>query len=217
MKRIFKILFFWGLISYVYSQGTYATDEYFEGSITYVVEYEGAMADFWRNNEVPTSMTIHIKDGSYIIHLYNSRFPTTMLYVNDSDQTYILDLAQRRAFTKSKIKIEDKPPKAVPTGDTLTVAGYFCKGYKVTKKDETILYFVSDAIRVNLEYFKGKRNAKAFFLTEGLDGRIPLKMIRKFNRSTVITTAVKINRRKYKAVQFTLPPDITILGYDFRR
>jgi len=39
---------------------------------------------------------------------------------------------------------------------------------------------VTDAIRVNLEYFEGKKNAKAFFLTKGLDGRIPLKMIRKF-------------------------------------
>ncbi len=217
MKKLFGIWLFFLFSAESYAQGTYATDTYFEGSITYVVEYDGAMADFWRNNEVPRTMTIHIKDGNYIVHLYNSQFPTTMLYNNDSDQTYILDLANRRAFTKSKIKIEEKPPKAVPTSDTLTVAGYFCKGYKVTKKDETVLYFVSDDIRVNLEYFKGKRNAKAFFLTEGLDGRIPLKMIRKFNRSTVITTAVKIQKRKYKPVQFTLPPSIKLLGYDFRR
>ena len=212
-----KILLLVAIFNVTLAQGTYTVGKYFEGSILYTIKYYGAMEEFWRNNQVPTSMLLHIKDGDYIIHLFNTKFPTTYLYISDSDKTYILDLKNNRAFTKSKVKIDPEPPTAVPMDDTLTILGYKCRAYKVEKKDETIIYYVSDAIRVNLEYFQGKKNAKAFFLTKGLDGRIPLKMIRKFYDSTVISTATKVTWRKYKTSQFRLPPGIKILGYDFRR
>ena len=215
MKR--AVVFILILINVLVGQQTYTIGKYFEGSILYSVQYSGVMEEFWRNNKVPTSVLIHIKDGDYIVHLFNTKFPTTYLYINDSDKTYILDLKNDRAFTKSKVKIEPEPPIAEPINDTTTILGYKCKAYKVVKKDETIIYYVSDEIRVNLEYFKGKKNAKAFFLTRGLDGRIPLKMIRKFYDSTVISTATKITWKKYKSTQFRLPPGIKILGYDFRR
>ena len=213
-KLLFLILVFF---SFSFAQESYTVGKYFEGTIIYNARYEGALAEFWRNNKVPTSMMLHIKDGDYIIHLYNTQFPTTMLYINDSDKTYILDLKNHRAFTKSKVKVEPEPPTAVPLKDTLTVAGYKCRAYKVVKKDETIIYYVSDAIRVNLEYFEGKKNAKAFFLTKGLDGRIPLKMIRKFDKSVVTSTATKVMWKKFESSQFRLPKGLKILGYDFRR
>ncbi len=199
--------------------GAYKPFQYFEGSIVYDVYYYGKDQTFFDNNEVPRKVTFHIKDGNYIVHLWEARFPTTRLYIADSDKTYILDLKNHRAFTKEKVKpVRPKKPAKPIIGDTLVILGVLTQAYKVEKENgEEITYYVSDLYRVNLAFFEGKRNATAHFLTPGLEGRIPLKIIRKHNGNTIEITAIQIKPRKFNPKQFTLPPGIKILGYDFRR
>jgi hypothetical protein len=216
LSYILGIIFLFSLSS-SHAQETFGVQEYFEGTITYTIRYWGEDEEFFRANGVPTKMTIHLKDGNYIIHQYDAQFPTTRLYIADSDKTYLLDLKNNRAFTKEKVSHPSTPPTAYPINDSTIVLGEMCYAYRVEKENERITYYVSNRYVVNTAFFARKKHAYAFFLTKGLNGRIPLKIIREWNRNVIETTAVSIKKQKFDPIQFTLPPGIKLYGYDWRR
>lgn len=215
--KIFFVVFLLFLLPSLHAQETFGIPKYFEGTITYTIRYWGVDEEFFRANGVPTKMTIHIKDGNYIIHLYDAQFPTTRLYIADSDKTYLLDLKNNRAFTKEKVKHPSSPPMAYPINDSTMVLGEMCYAYRVEKEHERITYYVSNRYVINPAFFAGKKHAYAFFNTRGLNGKIPLKIIREWKGNVIEITAVSIKEQKFEPIQFTLPPGIKLYGYDWRR
>lgn len=199
-------------------------DNFFEGLIKYQIDITGSKgmpnADSYAFLEKKPcrNMDMFFKDGDFIINLYNGEFPSTRLFIGDSNWTYIIDVANQRAFRYEKYEPESStPPTAIPTGNKLIVAGIECKEYKVEKPNRTILYYVSDKYRVNTRLFKGKTRAHAAFLTKGLEGRIPLKTIQKVNNLQITTTATKIEPKKLQKEQFRIPNGWYMAGWDLRR
>ncbi|MCS7086094.1 MAG: hypothetical protein NZ534_08470, partial [Bacteroidia bacterium] len=143
---------------------------YFEGTINYRFSVEGPLAEYIKENNAIEYMSFSIKDGNFLVHLYGSVrqseprstqidedfflpdgglrnpqiFPTTRVFLSDSNRMYTVDVKNERFFTR---EIYEPPigqvPEAKPVGDSLKICGYMCYGYKVEKKDETIWYYVS--------------------------------------------------------------------------
>lgn len=223
--RVIKVVFLICIsVGQVFSQDETGKIDYFEGLIKYVVEVTGKNGrstqdlDKLLEKKPCRNMDMYFKESDFIINMYNGEFPTTRLFIADSNRTFTLDVTNQRAFRFEQYQVDTKtPPTAVPTGNIAKVAGIDCKEYKVVKPDEEILYYISDKYRVNVHLFKGKTNAQANFLTKGLNGCIPLKTIRKTNKYWITVTAVKIEKQKLQTQQFRIPNGWKLTGTDLRR
>ncbi|MCS7072922.1 MAG: hypothetical protein NZ108_00485 [Bacteroidia bacterium] len=200
---------------------TLGETKYFEGVIVYRVELDGRDAQALLDANPNNQMELHLKDGDYIIKLLGGAFPSVRLFIGDSNRTYILDAANKRAFKKDRskfIKNKDKViPTAVPNGDSVKVAGVMCYGYKVEKPHETIIHYISPKYRANVALYANKKRADISFLTKGLDGCIPLKSIIKTPTLTTTVSATKIVPQKYETLMFRIPKTYQIRPYDYRR
>lgn len=217
------------LVALAQPDNTVKGEAFFEGSISFKVEVTGQHAGTIKELNDIVQMTWHLKDDNYIIQQTpsvqalqdpnRSAFFTTRLFIGDSNQIYSMDLEGRRAFKKEKgINYKpEKPPVAEPLGDSLKIAGYMCYGYKVTKGQQNIFYYISPQLRMNTALFRGKTQAKISFLTQGLNGCIPLKTVIKTSGYTASVTAAKVAPMKLPKEEFSIPPGFTIMGYDYRR
>lgn len=199
-------------------------ENFFEGLIKYNIDITGIKgvpskeSQAFLEKKPCRNMDMFFKDADFVINLYNGEFPTTRLFIADSNRTYTLDVVNKRAFRFEQYEPESStPPTAIETGNKLVVAGIECKEYKVEKPGRTIIYYVSDKYRVNHKLFKGKTKAQAAFLTKGLEGRIPLKTIQKTNNLQITTTATKIEPKKLQKEQFRIPNGWKMSGLDLRR
>jgi hypothetical protein len=211
---------------------------FFEGTITYSFKATGQAKWLLRTTNPIKYMRMHIRKGDYIVHLFGDNdfqqhdrnllkpFPTTRLFLADSNRLYSLDMDQGVAY-KHEIYNNpmDTPPVAKPIGDTIEVKGYECAGYRYIKprhkhkyRDDididpadTVTLYVSDSVRADMAYYKGKTNATAAFLTQGLAGRIPLKMIRHNPERKIVVTAQTIKGRDLSKKQFRIPPSVEVI------
>jgi len=225
------LLFMGGLNTSANAQpGAFGAGDYFEGTVTYSFRMEGQNAEALRLINPINTMTFHIKDGNYIVHLYGEErpgelppefepFTTTRLFLADSNETYMIDARNKRVFTKEKYVDESRPerPEAYPTGDSLTIAGYMCYGYRVSTPEETITHFITPKVRVNLGFYANKDEATASFLTEGLNGSIPLMTVRESRTRSITVKCTRVMPRKLTDEQFAIPEGFAIEGYDYRR
>ncbi|MEM7367564.1 MAG: hypothetical protein AAF587_03115 [Bacteroidota bacterium] len=197
---------------------------YFEGSISFGVDLKGASASQIKENEPNDKLLMHLKDADYIVQLSGGRYPKTFIFVADSNREYSMDMVNKRAFRFSAHsdmnvdrKGEEEPiPVAEPTGKELEVAGVNCQEYKMNKADAQFLFYVSDRFRINTALYPNRPNAKVSFLAQGLQGRIPLKTIKRQKGLMVITTANKISPRKFDKEQFRIPPNFEVKNRDYR-
>lgn len=191
--------------------------KYFEGSLKYVIRLSGKSAADFAMSEPPKNLDMHIKDDNFIVQLYGGAKPKTFLFIGDSNHTYIIDAATKKAYYKDYfVDTVSVIPKAVPTGKSSYVGKELCVEYKVTKKDEQTFYYVSDKYRVNLHKFDGKDEAKASFLTQGLEGRIPLKTVIKTPNLTTETVISVITPKALDAENFLIPSDFKLKPRDHR-
>lgn len=191
----------------------------FEGTIRYSVDITGSEADALMASKPCTKMDMHFKDNNFIIHTHEGQFPLTRIYIADSSELYILDMTNEVAYRRDKYEgksQEINPPKAVATGKTVMVMNIPCAEYRVQKKGEYIFYYVNDQYRIDPDLFKGKKDAQVNFLTAGLNGRIPLKTVRKTSVLTVTTQATQIQPRKLDISQFRIPENFVIKPRDNR-
>lgn len=208
------------LSTYTYGQGEEVPS--FEGTINYEVKFSGAMAENLRVNEANNELLIHMKDGDYIINLKGGRYPKTFMYVNKKDMEYSIDVSEKKAFVYSshtdlnRETHKEKPPIAQYSGKSAEVNGVMCDIYRMKKGDDFFTFFVTDQYRVNIDFFEGKKRAKPLFLVEGLEGKIPLKIIRKTPNLTVITQVKKFTPRSFSTEQFEVPVDFEVSKRDYR-
>lgn len=192
----------------------------FEGTVSYAIRVTGKDAQAFLENEPPKKMDLHIKEGSYIINLSGGRIPRTMLFIADSNETYIVDAANKRAFRETYYLDTVKTvPTAVPTGKTLAVKGITCQEYMVDKPktQEKIYYYVNDGYRVNLALYDGKTEAKTDFLTKGLEGRIPLKKIMKTPSLTTELDLLSVKKTTHAPENFRIPEGFKLKKRDPRK
>lgn len=195
---------------------------YLEGSISYEVQFSGPSAENLRANEANDELEIHLKDGNYIINLKGGRYPKTFMYLNKNDTEYSVNVSEKKAFKYSahtdlnRETFEEEPPVAVFAEKTAEVNGIMCDIYHMKKGNDYFSFFVSDQYKVDLKDFEGKKRAMPFFLVAGLEGKIPLKIIRKNPDLTVVTTVKSISPRQFSPEQFELPKDFEISNRDYR-
>jgi hypothetical protein len=192
----------------------------FEGSISYAIRVSGKDAQAFLENEPPKKMDMHIKEDNYIINLSGGRIPRTMLFIGDSNETYIIDAANRRAFMETYYVDTVKfVPSAVATGKVVDIKGISCKEYMVDKPkiQEKIFYYVNDQYKVDVALFAGKTEAKADFLTKGLDGRIPLRKVMKTPNITTELDLITITKKVHEPENFMIPKGIKVKKRDPRK
>lgn len=221
----FKTFFTYSLFSLLCILFTFAQEgeiSYFEGTITYEVKFSGDAAENLQVNEANDELVIHMKDGDYIINLKGGRYPKTFMYVNKKDIEYSVDVSEKKAYIYSphtdlnRETHKEEPPIAQYTGKSAEVNGIMCDIYRMKKEDDFFTFFVSDQYVADLRFFEGKKRAKPLFLVKGLDGKIPLKIIRKTPNLTVITTVKQFTPRSFSAEQFELPVDFEVSKRDYR-
>ncbi|MCS6904697.1 MAG: hypothetical protein RML72_06285 [Bacteroidia bacterium] len=214
----------------------------FCGFIDYEFKVEGEIAeDLAVLNDI-RYMTLIIREGDFIVQLYGDNvgledhsnffdpynpippkirqvFPTTRIFLSDSNHMYIVDAANKRVFRNESYKVDDDEiPTAVPLGDSIKILNVMCYGYKAKKRNgEEIIFYISPKYRVDLSFFPPHTTARAAFLTKGLNGCIPLKTIRKNSERKIEIVATRIQRKNFKKEEFTIPKSFKILGYDYRR
>lgn len=185
-----------------------AQDTSFEGTVVYNIRVSGRAAQEYLVNEPPKQMTMHVKDNNFIVKLSGGRIARTFLYIADSNHTYIVDFPNSRYFRRTYFNdTSTVKPVAVPTGETKKVQSRLCDEYVVKRKDrkENTYYYVHDDFRVNTALFDTLDKAKADFLVEGLEGRIPLmKVIKTPNMETSVELAV-IKREEFPSEAFRIP------------
>ncbi|MEM6806618.1 MAG: hypothetical protein AAF696_34780 [Bacteroidota bacterium] len=222
MKYLPISLFIFSLI--LFSIQSHAQD-FFEGTLTFEVQLKGPMAELLSKNEPNNKMTMHVRDADYIILLSGGRYPKTFFFVADSNVEYSVDMSKREAYKFSmhgdKARASHKSEKRTPvvakaTGNQVEVQGVLCDEYKMRKDNSLFTFYVSDDYRVNLDLYPEIPRTKASFLIKGLDGRIPLKTVKRQKDIQVITTAVKISAKDFDPKQFQLPPGFKVKGRDYR-
>ncbi len=201
--------------------GVYGQEEpYFEGTISYEVELKGPQAPIIQENEPNTQMQMHIKGASYITVLKGGRYPKTFIFVADSNREYSVNYESKMAYRFSaysdRVKEQKARPKAVATGQLAMVNEIECEVFKVKTEDSYFLYFVNEAYRVNLALYPEKIRARPFFLIDGLEGRIPLKVIKKQRGLTVTQLAKTIKPKIFDEAQFKIPSNFTVKNRDLR-
>ena len=205
-----------------FAQDTASPAPYFEGSLAFEVEFKGQLAPMLKENEPNTKLLMHLKDADYIVQLSGGRYPKTFIFVADSNVEYSMDMANKRAFRYSsyadlsKEGAKTAPPKAVPTGKKEQVHGIWCEEYRVVADESQFLYYVNDEYRVNLARFPSNAQSKASFLANGLEGRIPLKTIKRQQGLMAITTLTKATPREFDKEQFQIPPNFLVKNRDYR-
>lgn len=196
-----------------------AQTSYFEGTLQFSVELEGAEAEALKVNEPNTQLTMHLKGGDYIVQLMGGRYPKTFVFLSDSNYEYTFNPSEAKAYRYSiyaDLNKEKTEARAIATGKTAEVAGVFCQEYQMKTTDAVFLYYVNDAYRVNVSLFPAKPNTKASFLVPGLEGRIPLKTIIRRTGLVSTNTVIKITQRPLKKEQFMIPTGFEVKNRDYR-
>jgi hypothetical protein len=207
-------------LSFLAFSNLFAQD-FFQGTIQFKVELDGPEVELLMMNEPNDKMTMHIKDANYIVRLHGGKYPKLFLFVADSNYEYSMDMKNSRAFRYSphtdlsKAK-ETEPVMAVATGKKETVNNIECDEYRLKKGNAIFYYYVNDQYRVNLDAFPEKCRAKPSFLANGLEGRIPIKTVKKTKDLTVVTTAKSLQRKEFKLEQFLIPPNFEVKNRDYR-
>jgi hypothetical protein len=193
---------------------------FFEGTLEFEMDMNGPEADIIKANEPNKKMQMHIKDGSYIVNLMGGRYPKSFIFVSDSNYEYSMDMAGRRAFRLSAFSDQNRTekvrPQAKPVGETREVNGILCDVYRMEHDNTLFFYYVNDAYRVNTALYEKKNRAQASFLVGGLEGRIPLKTIKKQEGLTVTTTLTRVTPREFDREQFLIPKDFDVKMRDYR-
>lgn len=199
--------------------------DFFEGSIHFKVKMSGEEAEMLELNKPNNEMNMHLRGGNYIVQLYGGEYPKQFMFVADSNFEYSIDMTNQRAYrfsphsdiNRSTHQTEKaKTYIAMPTGKTETIQGFECEEFKMVKEGVVFFYYVNDEIKVDLDAYPDPCRAKAAFLVDGLDGRIPLKTIRKTKQITVVTIADKVQRREFDDTQFMIPADFEVKMRDYR-
>lgn len=205
--------------------GGLSAQEYFEGTMTFSVDFQGELAEMLRQNEPNTKLVMHLKDGDYIVLLQEGRYPKTFLFVADSNYEYSVDQNNRIAYRYSlhnDMNMEthqlerDVDLEAQPTGETAEVNGTTCDVYRLRKPDAVFFYYVSQEYQVDRDKYPDPCRSKAAFLVPGLNGRIPLKTVKKTEGLTVTTTLTGVTKREFNPGQFRIPQGFAVKKRDYR-
>ena len=151
---------------------------------------------------------MHIKDNNFIVKLSGGRIARTFLYIADSNHTYVVDFPNSRYFKRTYYNdTSTVVPVAVATGETKMVQNRECQEYVVKRTDrkENTYYYVHDDFRINTALFDTLDKAKADFLVEGLEGRIPLMKVIKTPSMETSVALAKIQREEFPGEAFTIP------------
>ncbi|MEM7512398.1 MAG: hypothetical protein AAF388_15795 [Bacteroidota bacterium] len=210
------------VLLFLFSLSTLFAQEhpYFEGTISYKIEMKGEMVPQLQLNEPPNEMIMHVKDGSYIVNLKGGRYAKTFVFVSDSNRQYSVDFNNRMAYRyypHNDIAQKDKEKLAASyTGKEVELNGHTVKIYQAKQGDTRFTYYVRDNLKVDISNYPSDTRARANFLVEGLEGKIPVKTIKQQKGLTVITSATRITARPFKEAQFRIPPGFTVKNRDYR-
>ena len=202
----------------------------FEGSLRFKVSFTGG--DLQDRAKValmvPESYRIFIKGNQTKVHMRGGMIGMMMGEVvidGSTGRGYVISHMNDTAYEISadpNLK-ERAPPVIVDENETIEIAGYECKKYKIMRNNPSgamIQYmWVTDAIQIDLATsFSGVLKDSMPFWTEGLSG-FPLKITTSFPDTPMIMTltVTEVNRQDVDPSIFAVPAGYAIESLDTRR
>lgn len=194
-------------------------NKFFEGLFEYKVEIAGVEKALLEENQPNTQMAMRMKDNNYVINLIGGMYPKTFMFIADSNFEYSIDVANKRAYRTSAYSTYtpmSKRPAVKPTGKKEVIMGVECEMYQHVTDSTLSQFWVSDKYRIDVSLYAKKKRAQANFLVPGLDGRIPLKIIKREKTIISTSTVTKIKPMAMRREQFTIPIDFEVRQRDLR-
>ncbi len=194
-------------------------NKFFEGLFEYKVEIAGVEKAFLEENQPNTQMAMRVKDNNYVINLIGGMYPKTFMFIADSNFEYSIDMSNKRAYRTSAYSTfspMSKRPPVKPTGKKEVIMGVECEMYQHVTDSTLSQFWVSDKYRVDVSLYAKKKRAQANFLVPGLNGRIPLKTVKREKTILSTMTVTKIKPMSMRREQFTIPMDFEVKQRDLR-
>ncbi len=177
---------------------------------------------------VPESYRLFIKGNQTKVHMRGGMIGMMMGEVvidGSTGRGYVISHMNDTAYeiyADPNLK-ERAAPVIVDEKETIVIAGYECKKYKIIRNNPSgamIQYmWVTDAIQMDLDTsFGGALKDSMPFWTEGLSG-FPLKIITSFPGTpmTMSMTVTEVNRQDVDPSIFAVPAGYAIESLDTRR
>lgn len=176
MKLLVRVAFFyWVAFSCAYTHGQQPSHAEFEGTITYSVKVDGAVAQLVRGL-MPTEQAVRLRHDGYSRKLSGGGQAQWFVHIGPQRTTYLLD---EGAHTASKLPNPDVVPQVTPMSEETEIAGYACRKYKVVlpaKNNEVaITQYVWASPRLSTALHKTANDPLMGFYKE-IDG-FPLRVI----------------------------------------
>jgi hypothetical protein len=179
----------------------------FSGTIVYKIEYftkDGQLITDRKLRTLGDTSISYIKKGNYRIEYPHSRVEK-VIYLYENAEYYAMFRRYDTIFVYN-YKIPSSPIKSYGKIDTTTnVLGYKCRGYKVTTNSNSILYFYTDSLHLNPEYFKDHTESGYNYYSKDTKA-IYLKLILSYSTYDLVLTAVKVTDEKIDDEIFIIPP-----------
>lgn len=213
MFRIFlSVLFLSILAAPINAQKT------FNGAITYDIQLTGENADQY-GALMPNSYEYQFLGSDVRMLIHGGMMEMMMgefLVKGDKGITYIIKRADGIAY---KFEGENTTAQPVITkmDETISIIGYDCIKYKVvspgTEGSEETVQYIWATKGINIKKPKSSQGGAGTIFIPGLDG-FPLKIMGEVQGMTMVYTASKIEAKKLKKSDFTVPKNFKIEPYN---
>jgi hypothetical protein len=176
---------------------TISSQEYFEGLVTYSVNYESKLTNVSSsqfNKLMGTEQYYAIKKGNYK-SVFNGSFIKLQIYRSDENRNYSLTAKSDTLYYESYSKNKEKALSYEVKKNQDTIMGIPCDLIIVkTEKSKTSFYFNSD-YKVNPESFKEHNYGNWYYIISKTKS-LPLKTITETEQFIMTSIATEIKPMK---------------------
>lgn len=194
----------------------------FNGIISYDIQLMGENADQYASF-MPTSYEYQFLGSDVKMLMHGGMMEMMMgeiLVKGAEGITYIIKRSEDKAYKfDPEIDGENETLQPVITkmDETITILGYNCVKYMVvspaTQVSEETVQYVWATREINFKKPKSAQGGSGTIFIHGLEG-FPLKIMAEIQGMTMLYTASKIEEKKLKKDDFTVPKNFTIEPYD---
>jgi hypothetical protein len=220
MKQILLLLFSIFLLSFVGYNPNAEKPKYFEGQITYDIEYAPYEKRFKAEKikeHLGSKMVLTFKDGDYKkeyfapdgkllqVRALNLKEEKTYLKLHDSDTIFWFDITKNESFTKFEIlkdsTVFNYPCKVVKTNTTMTI-----KNFSNESVDLDAMYLYAIDLPINAAWYENYYEGNFNEIAKIGEGIALLSIIKGlYWEQTIKVTSV--NKRKVKRSELTIKID----------
>ncbi|MCF6168794.1 hypothetical protein [Lutibacter sp.] len=176
---------------------TMYSQEYFEGLVTYSVNYESKLTNVSSNQFnklMGTKQYYAIKEGNYK-SVFNGSFIKLQIYRNDENRNYSLTAKSDTLYYEDYSNNKDKALIYEIKKNQDTIMGIPCDLIIVKAENSKTLFYFNSTYRVNPELFR-EHNYGNWYYTISKTRALPLKIVAETDQYIMTSIATEITFMK---------------------